>query len=31
VDEGIGADGWHYCGYEPGYRLFEDDEFVHMR
>src|ERR1700759_204275 len=19
VDEGIGADGFHYCGYEPGY------------
>ncbi|HEU0212556.1 MAG TPA: hypothetical protein VFR13_00615 [Jiangellaceae bacterium] len=23
VDEGIGADGWHYCGYEPGYPIFE--------
>jgi hypothetical protein len=23
VDEGIGADGWHYCGYEPGYGLLD--------
>ena len=28
VDEGIGADGWHYCGYEPGYGVFEDDDLV---
>lgn len=28
VDEGIGADGWHYCGYEPGYGVFDDDDLV---
>ncbi|HKE73623.1 MAG TPA: zinc ribbon domain-containing protein [Acidimicrobiales bacterium] len=29
VDEGIGADGWHYCGYEPGaYGIFDDDDLV---
>ena len=29
VDEGIGADGWHYCGYEPGfYGIFEDGDLV---
>jgi len=29
VDEGIGADGWHYCGYEPGYYgIFEDGDLV---
>lgn len=21
-------DGWNYCGYEPGYGVFEDDDFV---
>ena len=28
VDSGVGADGWHYCGYEPGYGVFEDDDLV---
>jgi hypothetical protein len=29
VDEGIGADGWHYCGYEPGgYVVFDDDDLL---
>jgi hypothetical protein len=29
VDEGIGADGWHYCGYEPGaYGVFDDEDLV---
>lgn len=28
VDSGIGADGWHYCGYEPGYGIFDDDDWV---
>jgi hypothetical protein len=29
VDEGVGADGWHYCGYEPGaYGVFDDDDWV---
>lgn len=23
VDEGVTDDGWHYCGYEPGYGVFE--------
>jgi hypothetical protein len=32
VDEGIGADGWHYCGYEPGfYGVFDDDDLVPYR
>jgi hypothetical protein len=32
VDEGIGADGWHYCGYEPGfYGIFDDDDLVPYR
>jgi hypothetical protein len=28
VDEGVGADGWHYCGYEPGYGVFDDPDLV---
>jgi hypothetical protein len=28
VDEGIGADGFHYCGYEPGYGVLEDPDLV---
>jgi hypothetical protein len=29
VDEGVGADGWHYCGYEPGaYGVFDDGDLV---
>lgn len=29
VDEGIGEDGWHYCGYEPGaYGVFDDGDLL---
>lgn len=28
VDSGVGDDGWHYCGYEPGYGVFEDDDLI---
>jgi hypothetical protein len=28
VDSGVTADGWNYCGYEPGYGIFDDDDLV---
>jgi hypothetical protein len=28
VDSGVSADGWNYCGYEPGYGIFDDDDWV---